>query len=145
MQNNGNIAYDNSPPAYTSSTEDPSAGITSSMANLMNSNNPVNSDNSQYQYSNISNPPATGYAVTDTSALTSSYYGVPQETFVQTEDVQVVEVSSNNTSGFTDYTTFQAQTEDVSVTTDYFGDTTTTDVTTTEVDYTDSSAALELI
>lgn len=145
VQNSGNVAY-NSPPAYMpTATEDPSATITSSMATLMNSYGTVNNDNSQFQYNITSNPPASSYTVTDNSALTSSYYGVPQETSVQTGDVQFVDVSSNGTLGFTDYsTTVQTETfgsaQDTSVTTDYVGDTTITDVTTTDFDFADSSA-----
>lgn len=147
VQDNGNISYANNPPVYMpTSTEDPSAAITSSMASLMNSNDSVNNDNSQYQYSNTLIPPATSYTVTDNSALTSSYYEVPQESFVQTENVQIVDVSSNGTSGFIDYSTVQSQTadcsQDVSVTTEYGEDTTITDVTTTEFEYSDSSAGL---
>lgn len=147
VQNNGNVAY-NSPPAYMpTAAQDPSASIISSMATLMNSNGAVNNDNSQFQYNINSNPPATSYTVTDNSALTSSYYGVPQQTYVQTGDVQVVDVSSNGTLGFTDYsTTVQTETvgsaQDTSLTTDYvgIGDTTITDFTTTDFDFADSSA-----
>lgn len=121
-------------------TEDPSASITSSMANLMNSNN------SQYQYSNNSTPSAMTYTVTDNSALTSSYYVVPQETYVQTQDVQTVQVSSDGTSSFTDYATVQTQiadySPDVSVNTDYVEDTTITDQTTTEFMCADPSDGL---
>lgn len=124
----------------------------------MNSNGSVNDDNSQYQYSIGLDPPATSYIVADNSALTSSYYGVPQETTVQTQDVQVVEVSSTGASSVTDYTTLQTQTtgypQDISVTSQFFGGSTVTDdvtttgfeyTDTTGFEYTDSSAALDLI
>lgn len=146
VQDNGNISYANNPPVYMpTSTEDPSAAITSSMATLMNSNDSVSNDNSQYQYSNTLITPTTSYTVTDNSALTS-YYEVPQESYVQTENVQIVDVSSNGTSGFIDYSTVQSQTadfsQDVSVTTEYGEDTTITDVTTTDFEYSDSSLGL---
>lgn len=148
VQNSSNIVNANNPPVYSpTDTEDPTAGIASSMATLMNSNGSVNNDNSQYQYSNISNPPATSYTVTDNSALPASYYGAPSETYVQTEDIQVTEVSSNGTSSFTDYTMFQTQTAGYpqDFTTDYVGGATITDVSSTGLDFTDSSASLELI
>lgn len=146
VQNNSNMGYAINPPAYSpTGTEDPTAGITSSMATLMNSNGSVNNDNSQYQYGNISNPPATSYTVTDNSALTASYYGAPSETYVQTEEIQVTDVSSNGTSSFMDM--FQTQTAGYSpnFTTDFVGGATITDVSSTGFDFTDSSASLELI
>ncbi|MCJ1467527.1 hypothetical protein MMC07_006152 [Pseudocyphellaria aurata] len=126
-QNNGNVAYANSPPAYMPTVaDDASASIVSSMANLMNSNE------SQNQYSNNLNPSTTSYIMAGNSALTPPYYVVPQETYVQTQDVQTVQVSSNGTSGFTDYATTQTLiadcSQDVSVNTDYFGDTAITDL-----------------
>lgn len=142
-QYHSNIAHANSPPAYSpTANEDPTTAIASSMASLMNSNGSVSNDNSQYQYSNGFNPSATNYTVTDNSALTSSYYEVPQETYTQTQDVQIVDVSSTGTASFADYTTVQTQTagypQDVSFTSEYVS-TTTDDVTTSGFEFTDTT------